>query len=91
MMGSDQRADELEADFVGTEDVGGEPNVEFGALDGGKHLRVSFIAAIQSRDHLADRHVLTGDFPDGDLEPLERVIRRNVAGDQMVNAPNRSL
>jgi len=89
-MGSDQRADELQADFVGPEDVGGKPNVIFRALDGGEHLRVGLIAAMQGRNHFAGRQVLTGDFPDGDLEPLERVVGRNVARDRTVNARNGS-
>src|SRR5271157_3077361 len=39
----------------GAEDVGGEPNVGFGALDGCKHFRVALIAAFEHRDHLPVR------------------------------------
>src|SRR5579872_5592499 len=66
-MGSDQRADELQSDVVGAEDVGGKPNVKFGALDGGEHLWVSLIAAFEHCDHLSRRHVLAGDLRDGGL------------------------
>ena len=62
-MGADQRVDELQADVVGAEDVGGEPNVRFGALDGGEHLRITLIAAFENRDDLAGRHPWPVIFP----------------------------
>ena len=65
--------------------------LDFRALDGGDHLRVALIAALENRDHLADRHLLSGDIPDGDLEALDRVRRRNVAGDGSVEIRDRSL
>jgi len=38
----------LQTEFIGAEDIGGEPNPEFGALDGGEHLRISLISAIEN-------------------------------------------
>ena len=73
-MGSDQRANEFKAGFIGAEDVSGEADMEPRAFDGGKHLRVSLIAAIENGDHLACHNVPAGDLPDRRLEAFEWLI-----------------
>jgi hypothetical protein len=89
-MGPDQCTNELQTEFIGAEDIGGEPNPEFGALDGGEHLRISLISAIENPAYLADFDVLAGDVPDGDLQALNRISRRNVARYKRANITNGS-
>jgi hypothetical protein len=89
-MGPDQCTNELQTEFIGAEDIGGEPNPEFGALDGGEHLRISLISAIENPAYLADFDVLAGDVPDGDLQSLNRISRRNVARYKRANITNGS-
>ena len=90
-MGSGQGVDELHADLVGAKNIAAEPDVDFGALDRGKHFRIGLVAAIENRRHLARRQFATGDPADRGSEAVERIMRRRVVPGHRIVAPNRPL